>query len=580
MNDQETKEQEVVERESAETTSEGLDNEENQESGKFSIWAGIGIAVAVVGLAVLFFVANTSGDAVSSGGISGGTTTSEGTISSTVSELIMPLGAATDGVITVPWKNAHWTSGLLHRGLVLSDSSFESTTPDLAKSLEISEDGLTYTIHLKEGIKWSDGVDLTMDDVLFSLNWILLAESVNGLYTTAFLNIEGAVEYQENPSVGLAGVTTDGNVLTIQLAIPYPAFEQVLGQFTIVPKHILEETDMVLINDNLDYWRDPVVCGMYMVDEVELEVDVSAVVTLVHNEYYEGVQPQIDKIITTSDHTSLDYYSTNNIEEIINLRNIKGFEEYQIDVLFYRYFIFNMSGVDGVRNTAMEDPLVRKAIGYAINREELLRSVYLNTGSIIDSGVPMSHSAYVGTDTDVEYDPEKAKELLAQSSYDLSRPLRVTYYYSDDVSIAFMEGIKSNLQDVGFTVDLFKVDAGSELYNEREYDLGYKGLSAFSLLEWYAEYDDDNANFKNIFGGTTEFEPYINALSSEVDADEIDKILSDLQYLEDEKYFKLPLFTSNHSVFINVNRVEVPEDIVFGNTFYRQDVRFEEWIIK
>lgn len=550
-----------------------VSEQETEEGRQYGIGTYLGIGIVIILVIVGFLLV------IPSGGIDTKVITSDSEsveVEQAVKVFNMPLGTNSSDVITVPWKNSDL--GLMHRGLFLADSAFESTRPDLAESLEISRDGLTYTIQMKEGIKWSDGMDLTIDDVIFSFEWVLLADAVNGLYTTAFLNIEGASEYQENPSIGLAGVMAEDNTLIIQLNTPYPALEQVLAQFTILPKHVLEETDMLLINDNEEYWANPIVCGMYQVDKVELVSEGS--ITLVQNQYYEGVKPQIEEVVFLSNASDFDYIATNNIEEIISYRAISKLEEYQIDVLFYRYFIFNMSGVDGVENTAMQDPLVRKAIGYAINREELLRKVYLNTGTLINTGVPMSHSAYVDLDSDIEYNLEKAKELLAQSQYDINRPLRLTYYYSDDISMNFMEEVAANLKEVGFTVELFKVGAGSELYNEREYDLALKGLSAFSLLEWYAEYDDDNVNFKNIFGGTTDFEPYINALSSAVDPNEIDSILVELQNLEDELYFKVPLFTLNHSVFINKEKVSIPTDVTFGNTFYRQDVKFEEWTMK
>lgn len=527
----------------------------------------IGITIVVVVVVVAFFVSQTD-SLTREGDYIGGNTIS------------MPSTGYWDGdreVVPSPWKNMNFASILMHRALFLADSSFETTSPDLANSLIISSDSMTYTIEMKDGIKWSDGEPLTVDDVVFSLEQVFFAEEVNGIYIAAFSQIQGADDYQKDPSIGISGLSVEENTITIQLIAPYPAMEQVLAQFTIVPKHILEALDMISINDNLEYWKNPVVCGMYKMGEIVL----GETVQLIKNEYYEGISPQIEEIVFKTDYLkSIDYFSTNNIEEIMNLRAMKGMQEYQVDVLFYRYFIFNMIGVDGVENEAMQDIRVRKALGYAIDRETLIHNVYLGTGAIIDSGVPASHSAYVGADTSIEYDPEKAKELLEEARYDFERPIRLTYYYMDDISKTFMEGVARNFEAIGLTVELFKIEAGSELYNEREYDLGLKGLSAFSLLEWYAEYDDDNPNFRNIFGGETEFEPLLNDLSATVDIKEIDVILRELQYLEVEHYFKLPLFTLNHSVFINTNRINIPEDVVFANTYYRYDVNFEEWSVK
>lgn len=579
MSDKETNEQEEVKIESGNEVEGSATNVEEEEGASgFSLGASIGIAVAVIGLVIAFFLTQTGGVTLTS---SGSNNTSGGSnVGSEGEVFILPASLGQDStVISVPWRNLHFAASLMHRGLFLAEGSLEVTEPDLAKSLKISEDSLTYTIEMQEGIKWSDGVDVTIDDVIFSFEWILLAELTNTIYSSAFANIDGASEYIENPSVGLAGVSADGNTLTIQLSNPYPALEQVLAQFTILPKHAVEGMDMVKINENISYWEDPIVCGMYKVGTADIGVD-SGTITLVQNEYYEKTTPKIEEILLTSDTSIADCFSTNNVEDISLYRTMNQYEEYQIDILFYCYLFFNMGEVDSIKSEAMQDPLVRKAIGYAINREELLRTIYLNAGAIIDTGVPRSHSANVGEDVDMPYDPEKAKELLAESGYDTSQPLRFTYYNSDDASAQLVEGIKENLEAVGFTVELYKTEDISTFYVEGAYDIAYKRLSAFSLNEWYGEYDDDNINFKNLFGGTTGFEKYINVLLSEVDYEEVESILKDLQYLEDELYFKVPLFTLNHSVFVNTNRVSIPSDVVFLNTYYRHNIKFEEWTMK
>ncbi|MFI3209309.1 MAG: ABC transporter substrate-binding protein [Eubacteriales bacterium] len=477
--------------------------------------------------------------------------------------------------IVSPWKNIQFHTGLMFRNLFLADSSFESVEMDLAESYTVLEDGLVYEITMKEDVVWSDYEPLTVDDVVFSIEAVLVADDANGMYITAFSNIEGATAYVNGESEHISGLEVDGNTIRIHMSVEYPTMEQTLAQFVILPEHVLGEEDWATLHLNT-YWADPIVSGMYKIGEtVSYET-----VQLVKNEAYTGEEPNIDEVMLHIDYKNadLDYYSTNNTTEIINYRSMRGMEGYEIDILFYRYFVFNMCGADGNQNEAMQDVNVRQAIMYAIDREGILRDIYFDSGEVIDSGVLASSESYNGVE--INYDPEKAKELLEASSYDTSRPLRILYYYTDSVTKYFLESAAEDLEAIGFEVEVAQSTDTIELYELREYDMMLKGLSAFSVNEWYAEYASSNPNLSAIFGGITEFESLVNTLSVQVDKEEIDETLLELQDLEQELVYKIPLFTLNQMLFIRDERVSIPKGVTFGNTWYKYDVDFEDWYIK
>lgn len=570
-------EKEINKPEVSETS--GTESKESSAENKGNIWVPIGIACGVVVCVVAFFITQVGMFSnKESGAYVGGNVLS-----------MAYTGSTEDGwpefpVVSTPWRYMHMHTGLMHRTLLLADSAFESTEPDLAKGFLISEDGLTYTIVMKDNVLWSDGTPITVDDVVFSIEAVLLAENTNSIITTAFSRIVGAEEHMANPSIGLAGLSVDGTALTIQLDEPYVQMEMVISQFAILPKHILVDTDWTQINNYGIFWHNPVVSGMYRTD-VDHDGEF---IKWVKNEYYEGEEPHIDEIHFIPDYkTSVDYYSTNNVDDLVLYRAMRGMVEYPVETLFFRYFIFNMEGIDGNQNEAMQDERVRKALGYAIDRESLLRKVYLDTGTIVDSGVPSSHSASVGSIIDVEYDPVKAKELLEEAQYDFSRPIRMTYYYTDSISISFLEGVAANFEAIGLTVDLFHVgefdlSTSDFLYGSegREYDLALKGYSAFSVYESYIEYMSTNETMNMLFGGVSKFEDPVSRLYASRSMEEAEEVLEELQMLEYELYYKLPLFTLNQTVFINTDRVEMPSGVSFGNTYYRCDIQFQDWAIK
>lgn len=480
-----------------------------------------------------------------------------------------------DDLLDNPWKNLQFHAGLMYRNLFLADSSFETVENDLAQSYQVSSDGLEYSITLKDDIRWSDGEALTIDDVIFSIESVLQSSTANGLYSTAFAKIEGYGEFIKNPEIGLSGLEkTNDTSLTIHLSTQHPTMIQVLAQFAILPEHALADADIPHI-DNAVYWKDPVVSGMYQVGEVIPYETVQ----LVRNEYYTGTKPNIDEIMLHVNYkfTNLDYYSTNNITEIINYRSMRSMNEHKVDLLFYRYFVYNFESMNANETPAMDDVNVRKAIALAIDRESLLYDVYLDSGTLVESGVPSSHPSYDGQT--LSYDPEKATDLLEQSDYDMSRPLRLGYYYTDATSKAFMEAVAQDLTEVGFNVELCFLSTSAELYEDREYDLLLKGLSAFDVSEWYFEYNS-NANLSYLLGGNTEFNAIVEEFSATVDTKREDELLKELQEMERDNMFKIPLFTLSQVLYINEDRVDLPANCSFGNTWYKYDVDFENWSIK
>lgn len=173
------------------------------------------------------------------------TTTGDGTLKLVLSTTD---GSSKDDQVPSPWLNRTLATNLMFRSLFIADSDLTSVTPDLADSYEISDDSMTYTITLKDGLKWSDGEAMTADDVIFSIETATKAAVVNSIYTAAFAKI--------------TDMKADGNVIKIKLNTPYAALLDVLAQFAILPKHSLEKADPLTMESDA-FWKDPVTSGMY-----------------------------------------------------------------------------------------------------------------------------------------------------------------------------------------------------------------------------------------------------------------------------------------------------------------------------
>ena len=474
-------------------------------------------------------------------------------------------GSTTDDKIPTPWYNRIMATNLMFRGLFLADSSLTEVKPDLAESYTLSKDGLVYTITLKEGLKWSDGEDLTGEDVKFSIETAGKAATINSIYTAAFQTIKK--------------IAVDGRTITLTLKKPYAAMLNVLAQFAILPKHSLEEADPLKLEADA-FWKNPVTSGMYQMDEL----NVGNYFTLKVNENYEGAKPNISKIIcyfvsdyvTAAKAGNTDYVFGNDANLVDSIQKMEQFHAHEVDVLFYKYFIFNMKGVDGKQNEAMQNVEVRKAIMEAIDRASLA-SLY-PSASVLNSGIPNNNEAYNGFE--YTYDTEKAKEAIQNSGYDMSRTLKICYYNNDQTSIDLINTVVYYLEQIGLKAEAtLSNDGTTDLFTTRDYDIGFKGKSSFSVDEWYTEYRSNDGLFQNIFGGDTDFDPLIDELSSETDEAKRNEIYQQLQNLEQEKVYKVPLFTVGTYVFTS-DHVILPEGIQFCNPLYMCDLSFEKWEVK
>lgn len=499
-----------------------------------------------------------------------------------------------------PWNNGSISSMLVFRALFTPTTDFSDVTPDLASAYKILDDGYTYQITLKENLFWSDGEALDMEDIIFSFESFLLSGKGNVNLSTAFQKIRGVEDFLEGKTQHLEGLHVDGNVLTIYLSDTHNSFMQMLAQFVPLPEHSLRDVEVSTLTAETEYFINPVSSGMYMVDCMDEDFNL----VLKKNPYYTESTSDVEKVVFLWNYTreQIDYYSTSNITQMVSYRAMQGMDEYNVDVNFYRYFVFNLAGgyeaktvaeleaqsllgedeekeptVYGENrepNYAMEDVRVRQAIAYAINRPQLLSDLYFDVGTL--GGVTNETEGEI-----FPYNPEKARALLEEAEYDFERVFTIAYYHSDPTSYIFLEQVQAYLEAVGLTVELVRATTGNQfIYVDREYDMLLKGLSSFNTDDWYNEFLSTNGNMSALMGDKCEFDQLVAELSSTFTQNTYLSTLEDLSQLAQELLYKLPLFTLNESVYIRESRVSVPNSMVFTNTRYRSDIRWDEWYVK
>ncbi len=490
------------------------------------------------------------------------------------------LGGVPDAIFDHFWNNCGdmWkvnTFGALFR----STADLNGVEPYLCSEYAVSNDNMQFVFTLRDDVTWHDGAPFGPKDVQFSIETALRAAIVNGIYVTAFKSIDGAEAYAAGEADAISGIEIGENTVTITLAKPYGAFLNVLAQFMLYPEHLLADADPKTIHQN-EFWEHPIGVGPYKLAEVVW----GNYAIFDRYEGYFGEKPQIERIklqklsdtIVACKAGQLDYFNTNNIETIREIEKIGGYVVYPVDTYFMRYFIMNLDSPEGV-NEKLADVRIRQALLYAIDREAIVQEFFPN-GDMTDTFVPSGYADYWQGAEHYDYNPEKAKALLAEAGYDFSSTLRLRYYYNDQTSVDLMDLIAFYWGEVGVKTEpqLFQGDATTQIYETRNHDIVYKGLSAFGYEEAYGEMVSSGNIMKYLVNDDV-YDALLTELNATLDPAARAKVIEDLQKLDQEYLYRLPFFSLQNCIVVNTNRLKTAE--VLGNEWWNYNRHIEDWEI-
>ncbi|WP_152664560.1 ABC transporter substrate-binding protein [Devosia geojensis] len=194
----------------------------------------------------------------------------------------------------VPWQNLGiWVHNKFAFDTILeADGTLTPIGGELADTYSVSEDGLTFTFTLKDGLTWHDGEPITVDDVVFSIGAALKFPITQPVLQATLKKIEGAEAYVAGEADTLAGVTTEGNTVTIKFASIDPNVLLSFSQFAPLPARHFEGVDPLNLQQ-APFWQKPIGSGPFKIDEVVM----NDYTTLVPFEGYHKGTPKIEQII-------------------------------------------------------------------------------------------------------------------------------------------------------------------------------------------------------------------------------------------------------------------------------------------
>ncbi len=373
--------------------------------------------------------------------------------------------------------------GYATNSLFVVDEDFLITDKGIAK-LDVDANNNKVMITIQGDVKWSDGMPLTADDLIYPYEIIGHPDYEGVRYDDDFKNIVGAEEYHEGKADKISGINKiDDKTIEISLKKVSPAIysggDGLWGY--AAPKHQLAAIAVKDLISSDVVRKNPITLGPFKFDNI---VNGESVQFVANEHYYKG-KPKIDKVVVqvvpstsvgealkTGKFDLTSEFRANQYDSIKNLSNISILGRPELS---YSYLGFKLGKYDKEKGeniydekAKMNDVDLRKAIAYAMDIETVTDKFYQGLRVRANSLIPPAFKSYYDETLEgYHYNPQKAKEILDTAGYkdtdgDGIREdkdgnkftIRLAAIAGSDTDEAIVEYYRQNWKEVGLDVQL------------------------------------------------------------------------------------------------------------------------------
>lgn len=423
----------------------------------------------------------------------------------------------------------------------------------MAESIEMSDDGLTYTFKIRDDANWINGDPVTAEDFEYAWKWVLDPDNPDTDYSYQLYTIKGAEDAKENGgSLDDVGITAeDEKTLVVELEQPTDYFLELTAFHTYYPlnKNVVDGND----NWALDAGDDYITNGPFKL----VSWDHKDRIVLEKNEdYWDAASVKLEQItmhMIEEESTALQMFESGDLDwvgdpvdsvPLAAIPTMKDSGELHISdrAGLYYYTINNDHEILGNKN-------IRKALASAVNRTGIVENVTKSEEKPAMALVPPSMFEENETGYFADNDLDAAKEYLEKGLEELGLdelPTLSLSYNTNEAHAAIAQAV----QDMWSKNLDINVELNNEEWNVYLDSLG-EGSYEIGRIGWIADFNDA-INFLEIFetvGGNNytnweskEFQDLLKASRSELDSDKRQEILREAEELFMDELPIVPIY--------------------------------------
>lgn len=343
-----------------------------------------------------------------------------------------------------------WVINMMIEGLVTSSDDGKEIIPAVADTWKISDDDLVYTFHIRDGIRFSNGEQVTVEDCIYSLQ---RAKDTDG------------------PWIGMLDMIADmenggDNNIVITLNAPSPSFLSTLAMcgFGIMPKTYCEKAGDEAIASK------PVGTGPFALQEWKQDEKM----VFVKNPYYweEGCPKvdEIDMVVVKDDSTRMMQLQSGQIDiatqipysSIDKLKAMDGICVNLFDSTDVKFIIINC------QSEYLSDKRVRQALKLATDKDAINNAVYFGYGENAETFLSPSAPHYNANLPNTEPDVEAAKALLVEAGYGDGFTLSLEVGSGDTAYLQIATMLQEQWRQIGVTLNIQQIDTATARQNWKD----------------------------------------------------------------------------------------------------------------
>ncbi len=396
---------------------------------------------------------------------------------------------------------------LIFSRLIRFDADY-NLIPDLAERYEASEDASEFTFYLRDNVTWHDGEKFDADDVIFTYKTALRAGATQ---SNRLSQIQGGVAYRDGESDELPGLQKIDD-LTVKIVLEAPNIAFLIGAahnnslVWILPEHVLGDADPTTLDQHPFSQAPTVGTGPFKFVEYIPDQHVQTDANL---DYFLGA-PKLASVYVilaapAAQLASLESGELDVMQALTAADAERLADSETIDVVpTPGVGIFQTA----VMNERFPDKRVRQAFMYGVDRQALMDVVMKGQARLVNQPVIGPEWAQYDDLNEYAYDPEKAKELLAEAGWDSSQEVELIWEQGFQAIELSAPVFQQQMAEIGVNITLTPLDEAAfeaRVIEEMDFDLAWFGGGAYGLDPDVSSVYYASTNWTPTGGNTTHY---------------------------------------------------------------------------